>query len=69
MAEWVGEGGGGEVPYNKTKTGRRCPKGYLFQFRIDYLTLFSTFDMDKLNKSMERTPLTRKIAKSKSGIC
>ena len=24
-------------------TGRRCPKGYLFQFRIDYSTLFSTF--------------------------
>ena len=38
--------------------GRRCPKGYLFQIRIDYCTLFSTFDMDKLNKSMERTPLT-----------
>ena len=49
--------------------GRRCPKGYFFQFRIDYCTLFSTFDMDKLKKPIERTPLTRKIAKSKSRIC
>ena len=38
-------------------TGRRCPKGYFFQFRIDYSTLFSTFDTDKLKKPMERTPL------------
>ena len=68
MAEWVGEGGGGRLPIT-TYTGRRCPKGSLFQFRIDYSTLFLTFGMDKRNKSMERTPLTRKIAKSKSGIC
>ena len=60
MAEWgVGEGEGGVgwwfpiIIY----TGRRCPKGYLFQFRIDYSTLFSTFDTDKLKKPMERTPL------------
>ena len=66
---WVGGEGGREGLPIITYTGRRCPKGYLFPFRIDYSTLFSTFDMGKLNKSMERTPLTRKIAKSKSGIC
>ena len=46
----------GRAPYNNL-TGRRCPKGYLFQFRIDYCTLFSTFDMDKLKKPMEKTHL------------
>ena len=40
----------GRAPYNNL-TGRRRPKGYLFQFRIDYCTLFSTFDMDKLKKN------------------
>ena len=49
-------GGGGGVPI-ATHKGRRCPKGYLFQFRIDYSTLFSTFDMNKLKKPMERTSL------------
>ena len=43
----------GRAPYNNL-TGRRCPKGYLFQFRINYSTLFSTFDMDKLKKLMEK---------------
>ena len=48
--------GGGRAPYNNL-TGRRCPKGYLFQFRINYCTLFSIFDMNKLKKPMERAPL------------
>ena len=34
--------GGGGLPI-ATYTGRRCPKGYLFQFRINYSTLFSTY--------------------------
>ena len=67
MAGWRGVGGGG-LPII-IYTGRHCAKGCLFQFRIDYCTLFSTFDMDKLKKPMERMPLTRKIAKSKSRIC
>ena len=58
MAEW-----GVGVPII-IYTGRRCTKGYLFQFRTDYSALFSTFDTDKLKQPMER-----KIAKSKSRIC
>ena len=57
MAAW--EGGGGGLPI-LIYTGRRCPKEYLFQFRIDYCTFFSTFDMDKIKKPMERTPLSKK---------
>ena len=39
---WWGGGGGGEGLPIANYTGRRCPKGYLFQFRKDYSTLFST---------------------------
>ena len=51
MPGWGGEEGG--LPIT-TYTGRHCPEGYLFQFRINHSTLFSTFDMDKLKKPMER---------------
>ena len=52
MAGW---GGGG--PYNnlyREALPKRIPVSI---FRIDYCTLFSTFDMDKLKNPMERTPL------------
>ena len=58
--------GGGGGSYNNIRGG---PEGYLFQFRINYSALFSTFDMDKLKKPMERTEhLLEKLPSLKVGF-